>query len=94
MKCAACDHPGEGYAHVCAGSGTYVAAEAYDADAVNELMETWPYFTVAVNFKMRAADEAMVRDKLTPLVGVLLNDDLVQSGANFSVTPADEQVAA
>ena len=88
MKCAGCDLPGQGYAHTCAGSGTYVAAEAYDAEAVAEIEAAWPYFHVDINFNMRGQDDRMVREKLTPLVSALLEDDTVEA-ADFAVRPVE-----
>ena len=84
MRCAGCELPGDGYAHTCAGSGTYVAAEAYDADAVAERMAAWPRFDVEIHFQVRGADDAMVREKLLPLVSAILNDDLVEH-SNFTI---------
>ncbi len=84
MECAACKQPDAGLAHTCAGSGTFLAAEAYDADAVAELAEQWPRFDVAVQFQARAADEDMIRTKLTNLVTALLQDDLVEH-SNFTI---------
>ena len=79
-RCGACDHPDAGYVHTCAGSGTYVAAEAYDADAVVEqAAKTWPYFDVKIKCRMRAQDEQMIREKLTPLVTGLLSDEFTDS---------------
>ena len=84
MQCAACKQPDAGLAHTCAGSGTWKAAEAYDADAVTEAAAQWPRFDVTVHFQIRGEDEGMVRDMLVPLVSKLLADDLVEH-ANFSI---------
>lgn len=86
MRCAACENPDGGYAHTCAGSGTFVAAEAHVAGQVDEISADWPRFTVAINCTMRALDEHMVKDKLIPLVQALLKDDTVEQ-SDFSVSP-------
>lgn len=80
MKCAACELPGQGYAHTCAGSGTFVAAEVHVAEDIETLAQDWPYFDAKLSFRTRAADEQMVREKLNPLVTALLDDDLVEWG--------------
>jgi hypothetical protein len=81
-NCYGCDDARAGdsviRAHTCAGSGTFLAAEAHFAGEVDEIMEQWPRFGVAVNFQVRALDEAMVRDKLTALVTSILSDDQVE----------------
>lgn len=85
--CAAC-HGVEGALHTCAGSGTYVAAEAHVAGEVDEISLDWTRFQVTLHFQVRALDESMVREKLTPLVSSLLSDDLVEN-ADFSVVEHD-----
>lgn len=76
--------PAQGYAHTCAGSGTYVAAEAHVAGQIEEISTDWPRFDVTLHFQIRSADETMVRDKLIPLVTALLEDELVEH-SDFSV---------
>jgi hypothetical protein len=97
MICGACEaarqgKPTDGLAHTCAGSGTYLAAEGYDAGMVEEITAAWPLFEVNLKFVMQAADEQMVREKMTPLVEGLLRDDLTQWG-DFTVA-AREGVTA
>lgn len=68
-----------------------MAAEAYDADAVlEEASKTWPYFDVKIQCRMRAQDEQMVREKLTPFVTSLLADDFAES-SQFTI---EEEVIA
>jgi len=88
VRCAGCELPGNGYTHSCAGSGTFAAAEAYASSAVEEIAQAWPYFHVDITFKMRALDDRMVREKMTPLVSALLEDDTVE-GSEFSVRPLE-----
>ena len=84
-ECAACRDPDSGAIHTCAGSGTWKAAEAYAADAVEEIERDWARFAVDLHFQVRALDEPMVRSKLTGLVEGLLSDDQVEQ-ADFSIT--------
>ena len=83
-RCAACENPDAGYTHTCAGSGTFLAAEVHVKENIEELAAAWPYFNTRLAFRMRAYDEQMVREKLTPLVEALLSDDLVDS-CDFTV---------
>ena len=92
MRCAGCELPGQGYAHTCAGSGTYVAAEAHVAEQVEQISADWPRFDVHMNFQIRSLDERMVRDKLIPLVSALLEDDLVEH-SDFVVKLAEQASA-
>ena len=85
LKCGACDNPDAGYQHTCAGSGTWQAAEAWDADAVlEERSKDWPYFDAKIVFRARAQDEQMLREKLTPLMTAILSDQFTDS-CEFSV---------
>lgn len=92
MRCAACEDPDGGFAHTCAGSGTYVAAEAHVAGAVDEITADWSRYDVAVHFQIRSLDEQMVNEKLTPLVAALLSDDLIER-SHFTVTLAEQDAA-
>lgn len=85
MSCPACAGA-EGAAHTCGGSGTYLAAEAHGAGAVEIAEESgWPRWRVTMHLQMRRPDEASVRERLTGLVADLLDDDLVES-ADFALT--------
>lgn len=82
MSCEACEaaragRDTSGLVHRCGGSGTFLAAEAHAAGEVDEIAETWPIFATRLSFRMRGADEHMVRERLTPLVAALLEDDMV-----------------
>lgn len=84
MSCQACAGV-EGAVHTCPGSGTFVAAEAYGADAVTIAEESeWPRWRVTLHFNMRHPDEDSVRSQLVGLVSDLLSDDLVES-ADFAL---------
>lgn len=78
MRCAGCELPGQGYAHTCAGSGTYVAAEVHVEEDIAEISVDWARFDVHINCRMRGLDETMVKDKLIPVVSALLSDELVE----------------
>lgn len=66
----------EGAAHTCSGSGTFLAAEAHGSEELEPIMEL-ARFNVQVQSVIRGVDEAQVRERLTPLMTELLNDDLV-----------------
>lgn len=85
--------PGQGFAHVCAGSGTYLAAEGHEAGQVEEPSVDWPRFDVHITFQIRALDKPMVRDKLIPLVTELLKDNAVEH-SNFSIVLAEQESVA
>ena len=91
MNCRACEEPNGGYAHTCAGSGTFLAAEAHASGEVDAIEQGWPRFKVDVALFIRAADEKMAREKLTPMVEAILSDDSAEQ-AEFTVT-AEEPVA-
>jgi hypothetical protein len=74
--CAACNGV-EGAAHTCPGSGTFVAAEAYAADEVERLAETWPNWRATIHVTLRAPDEAAARQTLTEWARQVMADDLV-----------------
>ena len=93
FRCGACDNPDKGYQHTCAGSGTWAAAEAYDAEAVlQQASADWPYFDAEVTFRIRASDEHQVREKLTPLVVKLLGDDFVEQ-SSFTIELVERTAA-
>lgn len=76
MACPACDHPGAGYQHCCAGSGTFLAAEAHDSGEL-EPLDTLPVFRADFQLRLRALDEPACRVMLTELVRELLDADSV-----------------
>lgn len=92
-RCPACSDPSLGLPHTCAGSGTWKAAEAHSAGAVDALEEGWPVFLVDIQLRVRSLEEVLVREKLTELVSKLLDDDQVES-AHFSIRQEAEPVAA
>lgn len=82
--CPACDHPDRGYAHTCAASGTFLAAEAHDGDHVLEPAELHR-FDVALRFRIAASGEQHARTILTGFVTMLLDEDAV-SETEFTIT--------
>ncbi len=88
MRCAACDHPDQGYAHSCAGSGTFLAAEAHIAGEVDEIAQAWPRFKITIGFRLRALDEQHARDKISGLAAGVLSDDDVED-AEFAIMPLE-----
>lgn len=88
MSCPACEQPGEGFTHSCEGSGTFRAAEAHVAGAVEEITAGWPRFEVTLHLRMVALDEDAARHALGDLVTPLLSDDLVEQ-ADFSIVQTE-----
>lgn len=85
IGCQACAGV-EGATHTCGGSGTFLAAEAHGAGAVEIAEESeWPRYEVTMHLRLRQPDEDAVRARLTRMVGDLLDDDLIES-ADFALT--------
>lgn len=72
-----------GLTHSCPESGVWLAAEGraegFDVDP------SFGLFTVSMTFRVRAQSELRAREKLSGLVGSLLDDDLVE-GVEFVIT--------
>jgi len=73
-----------GATHTCAGSGTFLAAEAHDSGEVEEQAEAWPSFQSTIHLRLRAPDERDARGALTKLMEELLDDPLV-TDLDFSI---------
>lgn len=93
MICLACEVAKQGgtttVAHTCPESGTWLAAEGHAAG--EDLDPTLGSYSVSMHFRIRAVDEHGAREKLTGLVGSLLDDDLVESA---DIIVSEETVAA
>lgn len=76
-RCPACADPSLGIGHTCAGSGTWKAAEAHAAGAVDAIEQAWPIFQTDLQLRVRGLDEDIVRSKLRALMSQLLDDDQV-----------------
>ena len=87
FKCAACSDPEGGWAHTCAGSGTFIAAEAHVEGEVDEV-EVWPRFDVGLSFEVAALDDDGVRVRLNQLIALLLDDDQVDK-VEFTIRPRE-----
>lgn len=72
-----------GLVHVCADSGTWLAAEGH-AEGYDDV-PSLGHYTVSMKFRVHAPDELKAREKLSGLVAVLLDDDLVE-GVEFVIS--------
>ena len=67
----------EGVPHTCAGSGTWLGAEAHDSGEVEATAEAWPTWQATIHLRLRAPVEETARGHLTTLMAELLDDALV-----------------
>jgi len=72
--------------HTCAGSGTFLAAEAHASGEVEAMAEAWPTYEATIHLRLRAPEEEDARRGLTKLMEELLDDALVTE-LDFSIRP-------